>query len=206
MVVVMAQYDNPPPPPTGEYLPGANDNASGVAVMLEAARLLEEGEYQPRRTFLFIAYSGEGLDGGEPVDNPDINRFLQAKTGFAATYEPVAIIKLRGLGDGTGDRLQISAAGSLRLADVFETAADQSSVSSVRAEEAVDISMIYEETSGAGGSGSQPAPVVRLSWEGWEENARTARDTVEAISTDKLEKAGRALSMALMILGREIQY
>ena len=64
LVVVMAQYDSPPPGPNGEVSPAANDNASGVAVMLEAIRVLEEADYQPRRSFLFIAYGGEGSDGG----------------------------------------------------------------------------------------------------------------------------------------------
>jgi len=85
IVVVMAQYDSPPPGPNGGFSPAANDNASGVAVMLEAIRVLDEADYQPRRSFIFIAYSGEGSDGGEPVNDPDIKRFLQAKTGF---YRP----------------------------------------------------------------------------------------------------------------------
>jgi hypothetical protein len=48
--------------------------------------------------------------------------------------------------------------------------------------------------------------VVRLQWEGWEENSRLPTDTVENISADDLEEAGRALAMALMILGREQNY
>jgi hypothetical protein len=31
-------------------------------------------------------------------------------------------------------------------------------------------------------------------------------DSLEAISKDKLERAGRAVALALMILGRETQY
>ncbi|MFN2207016.1 MAG: hypothetical protein ACK2U6_15340, partial [Candidatus Promineifilaceae bacterium] len=149
---------------------------------------------------------GEGTDGGEPVSDPDIKRFLQAKTGFAMSFEPVAIVQLRGLGAGDGDRLEVSSTGSLRLADVFETAARQTGVKSLRSEEAIDISMIYEEGTGSGSSSGQQAPVVRLYWEGWRESARTADDTPENISRDKIEKAGRALAMALMELGREIQY
>ncbi len=206
LIVVMAQYDNPPPGPGGEILPGANDNASGVAVMLEAIRVLEEAEYQPRRSFLFVAFSGEGTDGGESVSDPDIKRFLQAKTGFAMSFEPVAIVQLRGLGAGDGDRLEVSSTGSLRLADVFETAARQTGVRPLRSEEAIDISMIYEEGAASGSSEGKQAPVVRLYWEGWQESSRTAGDVRENISQDKIEKAGRALAMALMELGREVNY
>ncbi len=206
LVVVMAQYDNPPPGPNGQFAPGANDNASGVAVMLEAIRVLEEADYQPRRSFLFIAYSGEGLDGGEPVSDPEIKKFLQAKTGFASRFEPVAIVQLRGLGDGSGNRLEVSSAGSLRLADLFETSAKQSGVDSVRSEEPIDMSLIYEEVSSGSDTGGKQAPVVRLFWEGWDETSRLPTDTPDQISEEKLEKAGRALAMALMALGREIEY
>jgi hypothetical protein len=206
LVVVMGQYDSPPPGPNGQFSPGANDNASGIAVMLEAIRVLEEADYQPRRSFLFIAYSGEGLDGGEPVSDPDIKKFLQAKTGFASRFEPVAIVQLRGLGDGSGNRLEVSASGSLRLADLLETSAKQSGVGAIRSEEPIDMRLIYEEVDSGTDSGGKQAPVVRLFWEGWDETSRLPTDMSERISEEKLEKAGRALAMALMALGREIEY
>ena len=206
IVVVMAQYDTPPPGPNGEFSPASNDNASGVAVMLEAIRVLDEADYQPRRSFIFIAYSGEGHDGGEPVSDPDVHRFLQAKTGFIGRFEPVAIVQLRGLGDGTGNRLEVSASGSLRLADLFETAAKQTGVRPLRSEEAIDISLIYEEVDATADSSGKQAPVVRLYWEGWDETSRLPEDTPDKISEDNLKKAGRALAMALMALGREINY
>lgn len=206
IVVVMAQYDSPPPGADGEVSPAANDNASGVAVMLEAVRVLDEADYQPRRSFLFIAYSGEGLDGGELVNDPEIKRFLQAKTGFIGRFEPVAIVQLRGLGDGSGDRLEVSSSGSLRLADLFETAAKQTGVKPLRTEEAIDISLIYEDVDATADSTGKQAPVVRLYWEGWDETSRLPSDTPEKISAENLRKAGRALSMALMALGREIEY
>ena len=42
----------------GKVHPGADDNASGVAVMLELARTLAAGE-KPARTIVFIAFTGE---------------------------------------------------------------------------------------------------------------------------------------------------
>ncbi|MDX1417565.1 MAG: M28 family peptidase, partial [Candidatus Promineifilaceae bacterium] len=206
LIVVMAQYDTPPPGPNGEVFDGANDNASGVAVMLEAARVINEADYQPRRSYLFIAYSGEGLDGGEPVSDPDIKRFLQAKTGFASHFEPVAIVQLRGLGAGSGERLEVSSSGSLRLADLFESAARQMGARPLRTEEEIDISLIYDEVNPTQDSSGQQAPVVRLFWEGWEQNSLTSEDKVNGIAQEKIEQAGRALAMALMALGREVSY
>lgn len=45
---------------TGEIHNGADDNASGVSVMLEAARILATGP-RPSRSVLFIAFTGEEL-------------------------------------------------------------------------------------------------------------------------------------------------
>ena len=42
----------------GKIHPGADDNASGVAVMLELARLIGK-KWQPERSILFIAFTGE---------------------------------------------------------------------------------------------------------------------------------------------------
>ena len=78
-------------------------------------------------------------------------------------------------------------------------------VKTVRADEAIDIGVVFEETV-SGGEGVQKAPMVRLHWEGWDEQARLPSDSMENVSADKLEEAGRALALALMILGREQNY
>ncbi len=205
LVVVMAQLDNPPPGPMATEYPGANDNASGLSVMLETIRIMKESGYQPARSIMFIAFNGEGLDGGEPVSQPDIKRFLQAKTGYASTYEPEAIIYLRGVGAGGGNRLQVAAAGSLRLADLFETSARLMGVKTERGQEEINIGLVYADT-GAGQANANAAPVVTLSWQGWESTSRTPDDTLDSISTNILEQAGRALSLALMTIGDEENY
>ena len=56
----------------GKLHPGADDNASGVAVMMELARSLAAGE-RPQRTLVFVAFTGEesGLQGSKwYVDHP----------------------------------------------------------------------------------------------------------------------------------------
>lgn len=51
----------------GTYNPGAFDNASGTAAMIEIARIISENDIKPKKTLVFIAFNGEeyGLIGSE---------------------------------------------------------------------------------------------------------------------------------------------
>jgi hypothetical protein len=204
LILVLAQYDSPPIGPEGAVYPAANDNASGVALMLETARVINESDYQPYKTFLFVAHSGEGLEGGEYATEPDVARLLQARSGLSG-LELEAIVQLRGVGGGAGRRLEISAGGSLRLAELFESSARSMGVGVVRAKETIDISVIYQDGDTSQQSG-QDAPVARLFWEGWDQHSRLPTDTLETVSAENLEQAGRALALSLMVLGRETNY
>lgn len=55
-------------PPT-LIAPGADDNASGIAVLMEAYRVLVESDYKPERSIEFMAYAGEefGLLGSMEI-------------------------------------------------------------------------------------------------------------------------------------------
>ena len=60
---------------TGRMFPGADDDASGVAVMLETARALRAAGFQPARTLVFAAWAGEemGTRGSRYfVDHPAV--------------------------------------------------------------------------------------------------------------------------------------
>lgn len=48
--------------PGGILFPGADDNASGTAVILEVARVLAKVDLRPSRTILFVSFSGEERD------------------------------------------------------------------------------------------------------------------------------------------------
>ncbi len=205
MIMVLAQYDAPPLDPDGQPRLNANDNASGVAVMLEIIRTMQESGYQPYRTFMFVAYSSEGLEGGEVVSAPpDPQKLLQAKIGFGNNFSVKAVVDLRGLGSGDGNRLAISTGGSQRLGELLEKSARQMGVKTVRADEPVDFARVFAERSAR--ESGQEAPQIMLHWEGWEKTALTPADTPDKISADTLQKSGRALALSLMILGRETEY
>jgi hypothetical protein len=205
LIMVIAQYDMPPAAPDGTIYQGANDNASGIALMLETIRTLQESGYQPYKTILFVAYSGEGQEGGNNIFPPDVTKFLEAKVGFSSAFDIEAVIDLRGVGSGTGNRLSIAAGGSLRLVELLEASARQMNVPVERAGQPVDLSVLFADRTLRSGDG-QEAPQVGLQWSGWEETARTQADSLELVTAEKLEDAGRTLSLALMIIGREIQY
>lgn len=54
---------------TDARAPGADDNASGIATLTEAARVLAESGFRPRRTVQFMAYAAEevGLRGSQDI-------------------------------------------------------------------------------------------------------------------------------------------
>ena len=61
VVVISAHYDHLGQSPDGTVWDGANDDASGVAAMLEIARNWQEQGYVPRRTVLFAAWDAEEI-------------------------------------------------------------------------------------------------------------------------------------------------
>ncbi|MFZ0547837.1 MAG: M20/M25/M40 family metallo-hydrolase, partial [Candidatus Promineifilaceae bacterium] len=61
VVIIGGHYDHIGQGPDGTVWPGANDNASGVAVMLEIARSWHEQGYVPRRTVVFAAWDAEEM-------------------------------------------------------------------------------------------------------------------------------------------------
>lgn len=58
-LIVGAHYDGVGDDPGGLRLPGAADNAAGVAVVLELARVIQTSKLQPRGPILFAAFDGE---------------------------------------------------------------------------------------------------------------------------------------------------
>lgn len=203
VILVAAQYDSPALG-VAEPLPGVSDNAAGVAVMLEAIQTMQTSGYQPFKTFLFVAYSGEGLPGGAAM--PDPNRFLQGRSTFANAFQVEAVIYLRGLGGGshTLDVWTTEAGAQSDLAKLLETTAHLNDVETRRARGLPAMSIYLPATDTA--VPDIGAPQVGLSMQGWERNARLSSDSLQFLSQEGLTEAGRSLSLGLMILGREQDY
>ncbi|MCW8960239.1 MAG: M20/M25/M40 family metallo-hydrolase [Ignavibacteriaceae bacterium] len=83
----------------GKIHPGADDNASGVAVMIELAKLLAKSE-KPKRTIIFVAFTGEeaGLVGSK--------HFVESYTEFPAD-KVIANINLDTVGRLLGKKILV---------------------------------------------------------------------------------------------------
>ncbi|MGH7233189.1 MAG: M28 family peptidase [Nitrospiraceae bacterium] len=86
----------------GLLFPGADDNASGTAVLLEVARALAQSETPPARSILFVSFSGEeqGLLGSK----------LYAAHPIRPLNTTVAMINVDHAGIGNG-RLTVGVTG-----------------------------------------------------------------------------------------------
>ncbi|MEA3374587.1 MAG: hypothetical protein U9R72_00050 [Chloroflexota bacterium] len=77
-------------------------------------------------------------------------------------------------------------------------------VKAERGGEQVDISIVFEDKSAY--ERGEEAPRVGVRWTGWEATSFRPEDRVEHLSEAKLSKAGRAVTLALMTMGRELEY
>jgi hypothetical protein len=111
IVVISAHYDHVGYDPDGTIYNGANDNATGVAVVLEVARLWQAQGFQPARSVLFAAWDAEeqGLYGSQYYVSDPVNS--RAQTAAMLNLEM----------DGVGDNLNIG--GQSAMADQLQTSA-----------------------------------------------------------------------------------
>jgi hypothetical protein len=194
-IIVMAHYDGLGRTPDGTLYPGANDNASGVAMMLEIARLWQEQDYHPKRTVIFVAWAG-----AERYLEADVERFMRARHGFIGAYRVVAAIELIGVGAGEEDKILLDRSTSDRLTELFQKAARRLKVeTSTRGRGIHDDYSLYPYPDG-------DLAQITMTWEGSGARAHTPADTVENIDLEKLSKMGQTAALGLMVFAREINY
>ncbi len=195
VIIVSAYYDGLGILPDGQLYPGANDNASGVAMMLEMARQMVASPYQPEKTVLFIAWAG-----GERYEGLSLVEVMNAKIGFN-TLTVEAVIELSGVGAGTLNQAAIGTGSSFRLVQLFQDAADEFGLKSTTRGRGPHFGMPV-----GAGFGERSAMTLNLSWDGADQTAHTPQDTSDMIDPAKLEKLGRSALLTLLILSRETVY
>lgn len=100
-VIVGAHYDHlGSDPGSGQLYPGADDNASGISVMLEVAANLARS-FTPQRPILFVAFTGEesGLLGSQ--------HFISEPPGIYQSENLYAMLNLDAVGRLNGRQLQV---------------------------------------------------------------------------------------------------
>jgi len=195
VIMVSAYYDGLGIGPDGTFYPGANDNGSGVATMLEMARVLKEAPYPPKRTVVFVAWAG-----GERSESLSVSNVMNAKLGFRSLVME-AVIELSGVGAGSGKAIALEQGSSFRLVQLFQKAAGRLGVSTTTRGRGPHYGMPAEA-----GFGGRSALTAYVSWDGSDRTAHTPEDTFEAIDPDKLEQVGQTTLLALTVLSREVDY
>jgi len=174
----------------GLKYPGANDDASGVAVLLEIARLWQEAGYRPARSVLFAAWGAQ--EPGEVGSS-----FYVAHPAFPLT-DTVAMLQLDAVGGSrTGYYLQAQGdrkvEGENLLLFTIEAAASQ-------VEGRLDLARP------TGRSDERPfreanVPALLLIWKGADERNLPAEEA-DPIDPLRLRTTGRTVALTLMMLAR----
>ncbi|MBD3414962.1 MAG: M20/M25/M40 family metallo-hydrolase [Candidatus Aminicenantes bacterium] len=83
-VIIGGHMDHLGVGPNGDVYNGANDNASGTAVVMEIARVMKLNQIQPKRTVIFAAWAGEeqGLLGSRHYADHPTHPIEQTVTYF----------------------------------------------------------------------------------------------------------------------------
>ncbi len=173
----------------GDVFNGADDNASGTAVVMEAARVMKQNQFKPKRTVVFALWAAEeeGLLGSKYyTENP-----------VYPLEKTVANINLDMEGHGTG---KVNVRGSYYAPEVWEI---------LKARLPKDI--VSNAVSGRGGPGGSDhthflyngVPAFFVATEGPHFKTNSVGDVIGLIKPEILKNAGDFVVAALEVLGTE---
>lgn len=179
VIVVGAHYDQLGRTPDGLYYPGANQNASGVAAMLEMVRAWQAAGYHPARSVLLVAWGAQEADGAGTayyLEHPAV-----------PLTQTVAVVALDSIAGGEGYRLLFygTREDDAPLVHCLEAGA-----------QALGRSAWRRGSAGEGwhaAFGDEGIPTVKLIWDGAE--LYSFADTVEQIDPDRLASSGEILTL-----------
>jgi hypothetical protein len=179
VVIVCGHYDHEGVAPTGDIYPGADDNASGTAVMMEIAKVMASGNFAPKRTILFAAWGAEeaGLLGAEYYVEDDPKYPL---------IDTVAVLNMDMV--GVGNRTGLNVEGGLELPDLFDQIAAN----------AGEVLVVAQDVAAGQRSDHWPffnagVPAVKFDTLGDHLYYHTPADTIDTIDPYELELTGRVV-------------
>lgn len=188
IIILAAHYDHLGLDANGEAFNGADDNAAGVATVMEAAAILQALGLRPANTVVFCAFSGEeqGQYGAMALGQ------LLTNSGLAGKVE---VINIDGIGATGGNYLGVWDEGSAAAAPLVETMSHAGSY--------LGVSIINEGTDI--GSDAQPfawdygIPAVTVDWDWGSDPSvfhpyyHTIYDDADAIDKPTLARATRVI-------------
>ena len=183
VLVVGAHYDHIGQLPDGFYFPGANQNGSGVAAMLEMARVWQSAGYRPARSVLFATW------GAEEVDGAGVTRYL-ADPAVPLT-QTVGVIALDTIAGGGGAKLMFHGTREHDMALIQRFEAGYAEL---------DRRAWRQGSTGEGWHAPFNAagiPTSKLIWDEAEEDFYLPTDTADRIDPDWLASSGEILTLVV---------
>jgi len=186
VIILGGHYDHLGADPDGTTWGGANDNASGPAVLLEIARQWQEQGYVPKRTVLFAAWDGEeiGLNG---------SRFYVQHPAYPLS-STVGMLQLDMVGAGPNQLLidsggivadqSFAAAGTLGMQVQGQSLGSSDHVSFVQAGVPATLYIWWD--------GTTPGAIYHV-----------PEDNINNINPDQLEAAGQLTDLVALTLSWE---
>jgi ABC-type dipeptide/oligopeptide/nickel transport system permease subunit len=199
LVVVSSHYDGLGRAIDGTLYPGANGNASGVAVMLEVARLWQEQQFQPRRSVLFVAWAGGEL----PYSGA--HYFRDQRAGFITHYDISSVIHLDRLGGADGNELVVRPLGR-RNQTLFNLLVNSANRLEVDVAQGLAMRHHYQQTF-TGEYGDQLGALYGTLIATWgDPDPALANDTLETIDIEHLSKAAQVINLTLITAAHEPRF
>jgi aminopeptidase YwaD len=172
-IIIGSHFDHVGDNMDGTYNPGSLDNASGVAAMMEVAKLIKGSKIPPKKSILFIAFNGEesGLFGSA----------YYAKCPIYPLGKAV-MINLDMVGSAAEIPLTLAIFSDKTDASLRDTLADYADILSIAYEKGV------ENGSDHTPFGRHGVPSVCLINMDMKHGYHSPHDTIETVNEDKLEE------------------
>lgn len=193
MVVMLAYYDGLGTA-NGVLYPGANDNASGVATMLEVIRSWKAWNFKPKRTVLFVAWAG-----GELHQTPALYQYLGTRSGLS-DLKVVAVFQIEGVGAGDGDAVLAWRSSSDRMTEMVQSGARRLGIAVKTAGLGLHAPFYLSQRL------QTNYPMITLSWPGADGYSHLPGDGPQSLDPAKIGRAGRLLSLTAAVLATDTAY
>lgn len=179
VLVLGAHMDTKPPSP------GANDNASGCAALLEIARIL--AEHPAVATVEIVFFGSEETSGGDPNGHHYGSRYRVSQMSAAERANTAGMISVDMIGYGTGFHSRTMGKGPTTLSDMVLAQAQE-----------LGIAMTYLRDPGSSGWSDHEAfelAGMPVSWIEWRDDPvyHTAGDVSSHLSPGRVQTAGRVV-------------